>query len=439
MKLFKNILFGLLMLMLALPLIQRIIPIFDETPLKGYFSIPQKPSLAVDSVFDGKFQEAYNNYFEHTIGFRPMLVRINNQVAFSVFDTALANGVVIGKKNYLYEINYIKAYKGWDYQGDSMIEAHAQKAAYVYKELAEAGKSLLFVFAPGKATYFPEYIPDNFMNRPSGNKTNYQAFIDKFKEYELPFIDFNNWFVQMKDTASYPLYPQCGIHWSAYGAALATDSLVHYIENVRGIDMVDFGWDGFDLPDTLRNPDYDIAGGMNLLFNIPHYPMAYPRVRFSTYDNKVRPNAIVVADSYYWNIFGKGYSSRLFDDNNFWYYNKEVHNPAWPAPRKAVELDMLEQLNKVDVIIIMSTEANLYRFPYGFIDQAYQILSKNKIEAASLFSLSQKEAEIQRIMEGIDGNAEWKTKVEQKARDRKISYEEMLKFDATWVWDSKQK
>ena len=376
MKWFKHILYGLLMLMLAIPLIQRIIPIFEETPLKGYFTIPPKPSFTLDSAFDGTFQEAYNNYFEHTIGFRPALVRINNQVAYTVFDTVQASGVIVGKNNYLYEINYIKAYKGWDYQGDSAIESQAVKAEYVYKKLAEAGKTLVFVFAPGKASFFPEYIPEKYMLRPSGNRTNHGAFVSKFKEFNVPFIDFNTWFVQMKDTVTYPLYPQCGIHWSAYGAALATDSLVHYIEKVRNIDMVDVSWDGFDLPDNLRDPDYDVGEGMNLLFKLPHYPMAYPRVQFGNEEGKTLPNAIVVADSYYWNIFGQGYSSRLFNDNNFWYYNEEVYNSDWTEARKVAELDLLDELDKADVIIIMATEANLYRFPYGFIDRAYEVLMK---------------------------------------------------------------
>ena len=425
--------------MLGLPLIQRIIPIFDETPLKGAFTIPKKPSIALASVFDGSFQDAYNDYFEHTIGFRPLLVRINNQMGYSFFDTVQASGVIIGKNNYLFEINYIKAYKGWDYQGDSVIQAHAEKADFVHKKLAEAGKTLLFVLAPGKVSFFPEYVPDEYMLKPSGNKTNHQAFVDIFKEYGLPFVDFNTWFVQMKDTATFPLYPQCGIHWSAYGVALATDSLIHYIEKDRGIDMVDFSWNGFDLTGKLRDPDYDIGEGMNLLFKIPHYPMAYPRVKFGNEEGKTRPNVIVVADSYYWNIFGKGYSSRLFNDNNFWYYNVEAHNPEWPEPLKTDELDILEELSKTDVIIIMATEANLYRFPYGFIDQAYEAFKKNEVDANALFSSDQKEAEILQIMKGIDLNPEWKAQVMQKASDKKISYNEMLQLDAEWVWENKHK
>ncbi len=100
---------------------------------------------------------------------------------------------------------------------------------------------------------------------------------------------------------------------------------------------------------------------------------------------------------------------------------------------------MLEELSKADVIVVMATEANLSRFPYGFIDRAYETLTQNKMESGSLISWGQKEKEIQRIMKSVDVNPEWKAKVVQKALDRKISYEEMLKLDAIWIWENKRK
>ncbi|MCO5264297.1 MAG: hypothetical protein M9948_00175 [Lentimicrobium sp.] len=333
MKHLRNLLFGLLMLMISLPLIQQIMPIFNETPLKGAYELYKKPSPTIDSILNGTFQEAFNNYAEHNIGFRANLVRINNQIAYSLFDTALANGVVIGKEHYLYEINYIKALKGWDFVGMKSITNQVNKTAFINHKLREAGKTLLLIFAPGKTRFLPEYIPDAYNAKASSDTTNYQAYIEQYSKTEVPLIDFNDWFVKMKDTASYPLFPQCGIHWSAYGVALALDSIIRYIEIDRNIDMVDFGWDSITVTDQLQNPDYDIAEGMNLLFTIPHYPMAYPRITYGNTNGKIKPNAIVVSDSFYWNIFGKGYSNRIFTDNNFWYYNKEVHNPEWPAPK----------------------------------------------------------------------------------------------------------
>jgi hypothetical protein len=442
MKLLKNVLFSLLMLMIGLPLIQRTVPLFKETPLKGAYDLPAKPSATIKSVLDGSYQDAYNSYFEHTIGFRPLLVRIHNQIAYTVFDTALASGVIIGKHNYLYEINYIKAWKGWDFVGQQVIDEQVNKAVFVNSRLREAGKTLLFVMAPGKSSFFPEYIPEKYTSQASGPMTNYEAYREGFQKNGLPLIDFNDWFVKMKDTASYPLYPQCGIHWSAYGVALSLDSLINYIEKDRQIDMVDFGWKGFDLPDTLLSPDYDIAEGMNLLFKIPHYPMAYPRMWFGSEEGKTKPNAIVIADSYYWNLYGIGLSSRIFNDNNFWYYNAEAYNPAWNAPLKTAGIDILEAVGNTDVIIIMATEANLYRFPYGFIDRLYEALASSGSVKASKEPVvinTEKEAEIQEIMKAIDSSPEWKESVKKKADVKGISYEEMLRLDANWVWEEKQK
>lgn len=442
MKLLKNIMFGILMLLIGLPLVQRTVPVFNETPLKGAYDLPENPEATIKTWFDGTYQESYVKYAEYSIGLRPLFVRMNNQIAFTVFDTALASGVIVGKNNYLYEINYIKAWKGWDFVGQKSIDEQTRKAVFVNEKLRAAGKTLLFVFAPGKATFFPEFIPDHYARQASGTTTNYRAFLESFRKNNLPLIDFNNWFLQMKDTASFPLYPQCGIHWSAYGVALSTDSLIRYIEKDRNIRMIDFAWNGFEFPDTLRTPDYDVAEGMNLLFNIPHYPMAYPKIQFGSDEGIVKPNAIVVADSYYWNIFGTGYASRIFKDNNFWYYNTESYNSAWPEARKTADINILEAVGNTDVVIVMATEANLSRFPYGFIDRLYDALAASadlKASEKEVSATSAKEAEILGIMEGIDKNPEYSESIRKKAIAKGISYQEMLRLDATWVWDQKQK
>ena len=62
----------------------------------------------------------------------------------------------------------------------------------------------------------------------------------------------------MKDTASWPLYPQCGIHWSKYGMSLCADSLFDYIASIRGITLPDFGWDSLEVSQELKDTDYDV-------------------------------------------------------------------------------------------------------------------------------------------------------------------------------------
>ena len=117
-----------MMLLLILPAIQQYTGFIPEKPLKGAIAKPEVPVLSLKTWFDVSFQESYDDYLEQGIGFRPTLIRINNQIAFSLFDTALANSVIIGKDNYLFELNYIKAYEGIDFAGYEKIRDQVEKA-----------------------------------------------------------------------------------------------------------------------------------------------------------------------------------------------------------------------------------------------------------------------------------------------------------------------
>jgi len=366
----KNIAFILILLLLFLPMIQKTISLFSLKPLKGSFALTEKPAFSFRDYNTGQYQDQYNTYIEEHIGLRPVLVRLNNQIAFSFFNIAQAKQVVIGKKNYLYEENYIKAYKGTDFQGGAFWDQRMKKLKYIHDELLKKNIPLIVAFAPGKGTFFPEYIPDNY--KPGvRDTTNYEYLLDACKTMNINHIDFNNWFVTLKDTEPYPLYPQCGIHWSYYGTAIVLDSLISYMENLNGKNMVDFGWSEVEISDDLRDPDYDIADGMNLLFKINCYDMAYPRLYFNEDSTTFKPSVITIADSYYWIYHGKGISQRIYENDKFWYYYQTVHGDSYPKDSKVGDLDRIAEIESVDFVVILVTDANLYKFAFGFIDDVY--------------------------------------------------------------------
>jgi hypothetical protein len=431
MKIIRHILFFLLMAILILPAIQQYTGMIPELPLNGDVKQPKKPDLTVKSWFDASFQENYDDYLEQSIGFRPTLIRINNQIAFTVFDTALANGVIIGKNNYLYEYNYIKAHEGYDFAGYTQIQDQVVKAKQLQDDLEKKGKHFLILFAPGKASYFPEYIPGRYrstLKRP----TNYKSYILKCQEKGIHFMDCNDWFMKAKDTTRYPLFTKAGTHWSLYGVSLVVDSLVKYMEKTANIDMVDFYWDGIEISSDPRDTDNDIAKGMNVLFPISTGKLAYPRNRFNDAPEKVKPNVLVVGDSYYWNIFGSGISARLFGSNTFWYYNKESHNPSWTGAKQVSDLDIVEELQKQDFVILLFTEANLSRFPFGFLDD-YMKASTEHI--SSRIPPEEKEKIIKRIIGELMSSKQTIKLIQDKARVKKITFDEMLRIDAKWIFE----
>jgi hypothetical protein len=430
----RYILFIALMTLLILPAVQQYTGFIREKPLKGAIVEPEKPKLSTKSWFDASFQEKYDDYLEKGIGFRPTLIRINNQIAFTVFDTALANSVIIGKNNYLYELNYIKAYEGTDFAGNQQIEDQVSKAKFLQDKLESQGKHFLIVFAPGKASFFPEFIPDKYKVGKRG-PTNYGYFVKCCQEKGVHFLDFNSWFMSMKNTSQYPLYSRTGIHWSLYGVALAVDSLVKYMEKSAGIDMVDVGWDEIEVTSKPRDTDNDIAEGMNLLFPISSGKLAYPRLKFNSPPGKVKPNVLVVGDSYYWNIMGSGISAELFGDNNFWFYNQEAHNPAWPTSKKVNTLNVLEEIKRQDFVILLSTEANLFKFSFGFLDKVKSAITNPT--AFERMTPGQRDSKILEIMEALRNSEESTARIKEKAARKKISFEEMLRLDAEWVFEQK--
>ena len=421
-KKIKNIIYSIVLILLILPFIQEQLDIFKINPLKGSFKKLEEPEFSFSAYYSGEFQNKYNDYLEQNIGFRPFFIRVNNQIAFSIYDTALANWVIIGKRNYLYEKNYITAYLGKDFIGKEKIDNKIEKVKFLQDTLQKIGVKLVLIFAPGKASFYPEYIPDKY-NPSEKTISNYDYYTKRCIEEGINHINFSEYFIQLKDTSRYLLVPKCGIHWSLYGVAIAIDSLKKYMEKSQNIKIPDIIWDTIEVTKDLRDTDYDIADGMNLLFTIPHQKMAYPKLLFEKNPDKIKPNVITIADSYYWNIFGAGMATQLFGNNSFWYYNKMAHNTEYSEPKKVDELNLKKEIESQDFIFLLASEINLHKFAFGFIDKAFELYSTDK--------------EIAYYEDLIRSSPKWIAKIAKKAKEKNISLDEMIRQDAIWMKNNK--
>lgn len=367
-----NILFATIMVLLFLPLVQMQFSVVKVNPLKGSIKKIERPRISTSSWFSEQFQSNAEKYLNQNFGFRNWLVRLNNQVKFSLFNIAQANGVIVGKENYLFEESYINAYYGNDFLGEATINDQLEKLSFIQNNLSTRNIDVILVFAPSKGSFYPEYIPDVYDTVRT--ITNYEYYVKRAKELDINHIDFSRWFINKKDTSKYCLYPKTGIHWSYYGMNLATDSLVRYIEKLRGIDMPDLLWDTIIIKNKLTGVDNDIEKGMNLLWPISNFEMPYPKIRIDQ-KNKTKPRAIVIADSFYWQLHNSGYSKSLFDKGEFWFYNKKIYPPKNNDKPEVSELVLLEEIYTNDVIILMVTEPVLKRNFWGFVDNCYAAIS----------------------------------------------------------------
>jgi hypothetical protein len=367
-KLRKLLLFAVLLL-LFIPLIQNKFEVIKLKPLNGAIVAPQKTYIKVKDWLSGDYQKNTEKYLNETFGFRNTFIRLNNQIAFNLFKKAKANGVIIGKENYLYEENYIKAYTGTDFIGEDSIADRMLKIKFIQDTLKSMNKSIFLVFAAGKASFYPEYIPDKYLLKKG--PTNYDTYLKYARKLKINHIDFNKYFVDHKHNSKYLLYPTYGIHWSYYGMSIAADSIIHYVEKLRNTEMNHMECKGYTM-DQAKATDYDIGDGMNLLFKLDGPMMAYPELHFGDDSLKSKPSFLVISDSFYWEMYNYGISS-AFSNSNFWYYNKQIYPDSFEKEKLASQIDLKEEIKNHDVIMIMATEATLPKLGWDFVENVYKL------------------------------------------------------------------
>lgn len=353
------------------PFIQRSLHVFQFSELKGWKAGNTKPRINSKNWFSGEYQKEFDHFSSDSFGFTEPLVRTINQIDYTLFNSANAQYVVVGKNNYLYESEYIDAVTGANYIGEKTIREKSEKLRDVYQILKQKGTTLLLVMAPGKGSYFPEYIP-SYYQRYYSDSTNYTSFISEWRRLSLPHLDFHAWFRSMKDSSPIGLFPQTGIHWSTYGMILAGDSITKYLEEKSAKDLVDYEFKLEVISNQMKKSDADIEDGMNLWTDLNHLPMAYPKLHFNR-EGKETLKTAVIADSYFWGLYDHGFSTQVFDSGEFWYYFNDIYPKHFEAGLTIDEIDLKSAIERQEVIILLGTDATLPKFGWGFIEKAWDL------------------------------------------------------------------
>ncbi len=421
----KYVLFAGILLCIFLPLAQSFTQLVPESKLNGSFTPKEDVVFWRATWFSGEFQTKKEAFLNENFGLRNRVVRLYNQVRYNLFKKSDTRGVVVGKSNYLYESWYIRAAMGLDYMGDESLKLKAKKLGKIRNSLQEMDKDLIVVLAPGKGTYFPDNYPSNWADS-TRTKTNYQQFKEQLAIRDIDVLDVQEWFSSAKDTSRYPLFPKTGIHWSKYGEYLVMDSLIRFVEERRGISMTNLVLDSLSISETMWDTDDDIEKGMNLIFDIPDFEMAYPKFRFVVDSSTVHPNVLTVADSYFWGMYNSGLSLYAYDNSEFWYYFKDVY-PSRENHEQVSDLFLMQEIEELDAIVLMCTEINIYSF--DFIETLYD----------GFYSPEQKEIErVRRIayFEKLIANTpDWYAKIVTQAEEQQISIENALRNNAEYmVW-----
>ena len=436
MKTFKKIGFLVLLLLLSLPMLQTIFHFVDEKPLDGAYVPAKKPEVTMKTLFLETAQDSLMTWCTEQTGFRNTMIRLNNQLLYSAFGKISAFGPVKGNDdNTLFEESYIISYTGETYLGKDRVDAITRQLKVVQEILHTKGVTLLPVFVLGKASYYPELIPEKYIYHETNN---YKEYLKAFDEQGVEMIDFNRYFCEQKGTETHPIYCNLSAHWTAYAASLAMDSLVHYMESKTQQTQAHALITGFDTT-YLMNQDDDLYRMMNLMFPLKHNTIDQPRFSFT---EGYKPKVLAISDSYWWTVWAENVAlpQNLFSNGGFWFYNKTIYPKRLPI-QNVESIDYRQEIENQEFVLLVCTEATNHLWPYGFLerylsdyDRVFLGKQSSQYDAADSLYFTFRSQEIERIIEHIKTIPEWLESVTQQAETKGITLEQSLWDNADYAY-----
>lgn len=401
------------------PLVQSSFTLFKIDELKGDTTRIKTPILNLESYMNSQWQEDVFSYYNKQFGFRPLYVKLFNQIRYTIFNKAPVPGIVVAKNGDLIVEAYIDEYIGKNFLGSAYINRTINKLKEVQDSLAARGKTLIVVFAPGKASYKPEIIPDSFLSEKK-DSTNYSVYREQMLKKRINFIDFNAWFFENKKKFKHKTYPKYGAHWNHYGMCLAFDSIIHYIETKQNLNLPELDYEEINYSSNLKNNDFDIGVLMNTLVPIKQDSNPYPKYKILVEQVNTKPDVLVVGDSYWWCLVGENIPINFFQEDEYWFYNKQqlIQNKKTVPVNK---LNLQSSLASRNTILLIASEATYYMFPFGFVDNVHK-----------LYCLDHR-VRLNQITESIHQNNAWYNSVLKKAEENNITVEKQIKLDAEYV------
>ncbi len=379
---YDQILFGILMVSLFLPMLQANVLHIPLKPLNGVVIETERPELSLASLRTGDYAEQEEAYVGEHFGFREPVIRLYNQYLWSCYRKTYAHDVIAGKRGWLYTKEGVRDYYGtemlrWQSSTETAKQRFDREVKYMNRVrtlLKENDVELLAFIAPEKSFVYPEYLPERERDTTTFNACNY--FVDRFAETGFPCIEMTGWFRQMRDSVSYPLIPQTGAHW-VFPAVYAADSLFRYMGELKGIRLPQLKIG--ELHESQNHgADNDLEQLLNLSLPIRkrtgYSPTAEVTVEIDT--TFVKPKVLFIGNSFMWGIVNHVPLYEMFDEVEFWYYFSTVYkgNPLEPCGQ-VVDYNLLEKLLDFDYIVWFTTANQLNKGTSSFAGAALLALS----------------------------------------------------------------
>ena len=222
----------LFLLFMLLPSLQENLSLITYAPLQENRFKEKKP-MGAFSLLSAKndYAARYEAFYNDTYGLRDFLIRLKNQLDYSIFGHSAE--LVVGKEHYLFyksvvEKEEIYPERASEKEFTTLIQRLLKLNAY----LQSRGIIFLLVSPPQKNTVYPEYLPANTANRPSPSVfERYLAAVASHPEIKL--LDARKVLIDLKP--SMQVFYKTDFHWTDPAGFVVARRMVNFLGKLSGI------------------------------------------------------------------------------------------------------------------------------------------------------------------------------------------------------------
>ena len=347
----------------------------ENIELSGVSVNSNYPKFSVKTFFSGEFQSSVTDWWADYFPGKNVIIKVRNQLLFSLTKQSPNNNVVIGKNYNLYEPVYINREIGvLGSTPKSEFENLIQKLGKLQRLLEENGKELYIFITPSKAQFVDEFPWQYDALKVDDFETDYNKFIKMLPESDLKYFDAVACIDELskKNVVKAPLFYKAGTHWShSYGSLAAIDFAEYISENSKwDLSKLEFKESECDAPIW---PDADLYQSLNVI--------STPKEQYYQVDVKIRedgeekdkPSVFLRGGSFMGQSLKALVAAGVFDEdvhleNNYYFTNRYQQTGTLSNAQAYDEMDINALLAKSDIVILEVNVAGIANMSFGFID-----------------------------------------------------------------------
>ena len=366
---------GLKTLYSVLVRVQPILRRLNESQLAATTVVAPRPRLTLHHWLSGDFQKESEAWFNQNFAGREFLVRMNNQIAYSLFrrGNVRTSQILIGKDQHLMESGYVDEYVGIDPPTHAAdLEALVREMKVVQDRLQRRGIGFLVMLTPTKPTLYPEYMPAAFQSLPPPVRS-YDLFLPLVQRYGVHYLDGPRLLRDAKAARPEPLFCQGGTHYNELGGFYQARGLAAKLAEVTGEPVPELRYDSILVDRKPVGMDADLANLLNLLRPPLDYPAPHLKLGRGSGANSLANKKIsIVGGSFCWMPLGQLFDAGILRQMDFFFYY-HTSRCTWPEHKitDTVDVEHLDWdktfLNSAAIVVeinqsvLKGTERSHYR------------------------------------------------------------------------------